>query len=273
MTERRIDVPGGHLAVHDFGEGSVVLLLHANIVTAWAWEPLTPFLLQAGYRVIAFDARGMGDSVTDDVAYSARADAIAVLDALAIDQAVLVGNSVGGQVAVDTAIEFPDRVAGLVTIGANISGWSPPMPAHEQAIEDELVRVKDAGDPDAIADADVRAWVDGPGQPPDRVLEDIRELVREMDHGITASDDPRGRPIRMEPPAAEQLKHLTAPLLAIAGELDFSFAADTARYLEAHAPDARELVMPGVAHMIGLEAPDDLAAHITTFLAALPAWR
>ena len=118
MTERRIDVPGGRLAVHDFGEGPPIVLLHAGIVTSWAWEPLTPFLLDAGYRVVAFDRRGAGDSSTQDVAFSSRADTIAVLDALGLGRAALVGNSVGGQIALDTAIEAPDRVTAVVTIGS-----------------------------------------------------------------------------------------------------------------------------------------------------------
>ena len=103
MSERYVDVPGGRLAVHDFGFGPAVVLLHAGIVDSWAWEPLTPFLLEAGYRVVAFDRRGVGGSTTDDVAFSNRADTIAVLDALELHQAALVGNSIGGMVALSAA--------------------------------------------------------------------------------------------------------------------------------------------------------------------------
>ena len=82
MAERRVEVPGGRLAVHDFGAGPPVVLLHAAIVDLWAWEPLTPFLLAAGYRVVAFDRRDAGGSVTADVPYSDRADTMAVMEAL-----------------------------------------------------------------------------------------------------------------------------------------------------------------------------------------------
>ncbi len=272
MTERRVDVPGGSLALRDFGAGPPIVLMHASIVTSWAWEPLTPFLLDAGYRAVAFDRRDAGESTTEDVAYSNRADTVAVLDALGLGQAVLVGNSAGGQVAIDTAIEFPSRVAAVVTIGAHISGWFPRQTPEEDALDAEMDRVAASLDPDAIADLDVRAWVDGPGQSPERVPHEIRELVREMDHELVVAD-PWGMPIPMEPPAAQRLDGLTAPVLAVAGELDFSFAAATVRYLAANAPDARAVVMPGVAHMIALEAPGELAALITDFLAPLPRWR
>jgi 3-oxoadipate enol-lactonase len=271
MTERRVDVPGGRLAIHDFGEGPPIVLLHAGIVDAWAWEPLTPFLLDAGYRVVAFDRRGHGDSLTEDVTYSNRADTIAVLDRLGIGRAPLVGNSSGGQVAIDTAIEFSDRVAALITIGANIGGFSPqPTPAEAELFK-EMERLEEDGDPDAIADFDVRLWVDGPGQPTDRVPEDIRELVREMDREVNAPGRASGRPQPMKPPASERLDRLTMPLLAIAGALDVSDVAATARHLEAQVPDARAVVMPKVAHMIGLEAPDALGRLIIDLLEPLEA--
>ena len=272
MTELYIDVAGGRLAVHDFGTGPAVVLLHADIVDSWAWEPLTPFLLDAGYRVVAFDRRYLGGSRTDDVSYSNRADTIAVLDALELDRAALVGNSVGGQIALDTAIEAPARVAALVTIGSIVPDWWPGMTPEEEALEAELERIAESGDPDAIADADVRAWVDGPGQPADRVPEDIRELVREMDRAINEPGRVRGTPVPADPPASQRLDRLTMPVLAISGALDFSYHVASAEYLAANAPDGRAEIMPDVAHLPGLEAPEELGALITRYLAPLPRW-
>ena len=196
MPERYLAVPGGRLAVHDFGAGPPIVLLHAGIVDSWAWEPLTPFLLDAGYRVVAFDRRGIGGSSTGDVEFSHRADTLAVLDALGLERAALVGNSVGGQIALDTAIESPERIVAVVSIGSIVPDFWPGMTTQEEAIENELEAIEQAGDPDAVAEADVCApGLDGPGQPPDRVPEDIRELVREMDRAIHEPGRVSGRPI------------------------------------------------------------------------------
>ena len=276
MTERFVNVPGGRLAVHDFGTGPAIVLLHAGIVDSWAWEPLTPFLLGAGYRVVAFDRRGSGGSSSEDVPFSNRADVMAVLDALGIGRACLVGNSIGGQVAIDTAVEFPGRVAALITIGANLAGYDVEPTAEEAALFDEMDRLEEAGEPEAIADLDVRVWLDGPGQPSDRVPDEIRELVREMDlEAIRARRDParpRGRPIPLDPPAGGQLARLTMPVLAIAGALDASDVTAVADHLEAQVPTATALIMPDVAHMIGLEAPDALAHAILGLVKPLAPW-
>ena len=81
-----------------------------------------------------------------------------------------------------------------------------------------------------------------------------------------------GQPIPLEPTANERLADLRCPVLAVAGALDIGSMAVLARHLEANAPDARAVILPGVAHMIGLEAPDELTSLIVEFLRPLRPW-
>ena len=254
--ELMIPVPGGRLHAVVEGAGPAAVLLHASIVDSRAWEPLVPRLVAAGHRVVRYDARGCGRSETDDVAFSNRADVVAVLDALGIRRACLVGNSRGGQVAIDTAIEWPDRVAAVVALGANIGGFEPePTPAEAAAFE-EMDRLEEGDDIDAAVEANLRVWVDGLGQRPDRVPASVREAIREMAREALDPGRVRGRPIRLDPPAALRLTRLTTPVLAVAGALDVSDVWATAQHLERVCRDGRAVLVPGVAHMIGLEAPD-----------------
>ena len=262
MADLAVPVPGGSLAVVDEGSGPPIVLLHAGIVDARAWEPLVSYLVAAGYRAVRFDFRGFGRSRTDDVEFSNRADVVAVFDALGIGRACLVGNSLGGQIAIDTAVEFPERVAAVVTIGANIGGYEPGGTPEEEAHLAEMERLEDTGDPEAVADFEVRLWVDGIGQPPDRVPAAIRDAVREMDRQVADPGRIHGRPIRLFPPAAERLDALTMPVLAIAGGLDVSDVWATAQHLERNCPDARAVLLPGVAHMIAMEVPETVAMLI-----------
>src|SRR5688572_18738504 len=105
MQTRFVTVPGGRLYVVDDGDPTAptIALLHAGIADLRSWDALAPLLVDAGYRVIRFDARGFGRSQTDDVEYRPHDDVVAVLDALGIDRAVLVGNSQGGRTAIDAA--------------------------------------------------------------------------------------------------------------------------------------------------------------------------
>ena len=271
-TSRVVDVPGGRLHVIDQGAGVPILLLHAGIVDARAWEPLMDHLAAAGYRAVAFDRRGSGRSVTQDVPFSNRDDVRAVMDALGIGRACLVGNSIGGQIAVDVAVETPERVVALVTVAANVGGYEPEPTPGEAAMFEEMERLEEDRTPDEVADFDVRAWVDGLGQPETRVPAEIRELVRAMARDNGDRERVRGRPIPMQPRAADRLTALTMPVLAVAGDLDVSDVAATARHLAEVVPGATALVLPSVAHMIGLEAPDALAAAILRLLEPLAHW-
>ena len=272
--ERFVEVPGGRLSVADDGAGPPIVLLHAGIADLRAWDPMVPGLVAAGHRAVRYDARGFGRTVTEDVPFSNRADVIAVLDALGIERAALVGNSRGGQIAFDTAVEFPDRAVAVVGVGAGLGGFGTEIDPDEQPYVDEAQRLEAGGklDPDAIADLDVRLWVDGPGQPADRVPAAIREALRVMDRPQYEPGNVSGQPIPLETTANERLADLRCPVLAVAGALDIGSMAVLARHLEANAPDARAVILPGVAHMIGLEAPDELTSLIVEFLRPLRPW-
>ncbi len=267
---RYVEVPGGRLYVAEDGEGPAIVLVHAAIANLHAWDPMVPGLVAAGLRAIRYDARGFGLSTTEDVAFSNRGDLRAVLDATGTARAALVGNSRGGAICVDTAIESPERVAAVVTVGSNISGFEPEPTPAEAAIfaEGERLEASSASAAEK-ADFEVRLWVDGPGQPADRVPEAIRESVREMDLELYEPGRQFGRPIPLEPRAVDRLADLRCPVLALAGDLDVSDVAATARHLEAHAPEARARILPGLAHMIGLEAPELLTQIVVEFLTSI----
>ena len=269
-----VEVAGGRLYVVEEGAGPPIVLVHAGIAGLESWDAVAPRLAAAGYRVVRYDARGWGRSTTDDVPFSEPADLVAVLDATGIGRAALVGNSRGGANAFDTAIAYPDRVVAVIGVGAGLSGFDGDATPDELELFTEMDRLEslDPPDPAAVAEIDLRVWVDGPGQPPTRVPAWIREAVRSWDEPLYAADHVFGQRIRLDPPAAARLDELRVPVLAVAGGLDVGEVAQTARHLEAHAPRARAVVWPDVAHMIGMEAPERLADAIVEFLAPLPRW-
>jgi pimeloyl-ACP methyl ester carboxylesterase len=231
-------------------------------------------LTAAGYRVVRFDTRAYGSSTTEDVDFSPRADVVAVLDALGIGRAALVGNSRGGMIAFDTAIDYPERVVAVVGVGAGLGGFEVEPSASEVPILEAYGRVDTAEpfDADALTEFETQVWLDGPGQPSDRVHWTLREMFRMMARPLNEPGRVRGKEIRLDPPANDRLADLRCPVLAVAGRLDFSDVVQTAQRLEAAAPNARALVWDDVAHMVGMEQPDRLARTVVEFLAPLDRW-
>jgi 3-oxoadipate enol-lactonase len=270
----RVDVPAGRLAVADEGRGSPIVLLHAGVADLRAWDAMVAPLVAAGYRIVRPDTRGYGRSTTEDVEFSLQDDVIAVLDALGIRRAALVGNSRGGMTAFDTAIEYPDRVVAVVGVGSGLGGFDGGATPEETVINEAYERVDGAQpfDADALTEFEAGVWLDGPGQPVGRVDPARRAAFLEMARPLNEPGRVKGRPIKLDPPADERVAELRCPVLVVAGELDFTEVVATAERLVAGASDARALVWPDVAHMIGMEQPERLAAAIVDFLAPLSRW-
>ena len=181
--ERMIPVPGGRLSAVAEGDGPPIVLLHAGVVDSRVWEPFVPLLTDAGYTTIRYDARGFGRSVTEDVEFSRVDDLLAVLDAFGIERAALVGNSQGGQIALDLAVSRPDRVAALVQLASGIGGLDVPMSPRDEAVEQRYEEIDAAGDLEALTDFELALWGAGVEQPVERLPAELRAFLRPMVRG------------------------------------------------------------------------------------------
>jgi pimeloyl-ACP methyl ester carboxylesterase/predicted glycosyltransferase len=117
--------------LYGHGEPTVLLLPTWSLLHSRHWKMQIPYLARH-CRVVAFDGRGNGrsDRPRDSAAYDERefaADAVAVLDAIATERAVLVGFSLGAQRGLLLAAEHPDRIAGAVFIGPAFPGGGEPL--------------------------------------------------------------------------------------------------------------------------------------------------
>ncbi|MEO8469288.1 MAG: alpha/beta hydrolase [Chloroflexota bacterium] len=269
---RLIPVPGGHLNVVIDGDGPPIVLIHAGIADLRAWDDLVPLLVNAGHRVIRYDCRGYGASPTDDVEYSNRADLLAVLDAAGVARAVLVGNSRGAMIALDTILESPERVAAFVWVGGGIGGFDGEISAEEMTMFEAADAAELAGDVATQLDLETRIWVDGVGQPTTRVPARIRDAVIEMNRPLLNPARTAGTPIPLGSSANDRLGEIELPVLAVVGALDVHDVRDSAMRLETAVRGARRVVLPDVAHMVAMEAPEQLADLITEFVEPLGGW-
>jgi pimeloyl-ACP methyl ester carboxylesterase len=94
------------LAFDDRGAGSPVVLVHAGVADRRMWEPQIE-LVTAAHRVIRYDARGFGESLPPQGAWSQHTDLLGLLDELLISRTHLVGTSMGAGIAVEAALGRP----------------------------------------------------------------------------------------------------------------------------------------------------------------------
>ena len=265
-VEGFVDVAGGRLWAQAAGEGAGVVLAHAGIADARMWDPQWA-AFAARHRVVRYDLRGFGRADTEHTTFSNRADLIAVMDAAGLDRAVLVGCSRGGSIAIDTALEFPDRVTGLVWVCGGLSGFAVEDTPEVQAATVREEALAAARDWTALADFMVEIWIDGIGQPAGRAPAEARDLVRAMCLETYLQEKPYGDSMVLDPPAVGRLAEVRVPLLAIVGELDIAATAVTAALLVDGVAFARRLDVPGVAHLPNLERPAWFTEALLAFLA------
>lgn len=135
MQRKSVDVNGITLSCLEAGQGPAVLLCHGFPETSHSWHKQIPVLAAAGYRAIAPDLRGYGESScptsSDEyTAFHIVGDLIALMDALSVEHAVVVGSDWGATIAWQMALMRPDRVRGVIALGVPMMGRAPKPPTH-----------------------------------------------------------------------------------------------------------------------------------------------
>lgn len=239
------------------GAGEAIVFLHGFGLSGEAWEAQVA-AFRATHRTVAVDLPGFGRSPrqTDGPA----ADAIArTLDGLGIDRAHVVGLSLGGAVAVDFVLAYPDRTRSLTAADALLLGYPATLHTWERSLA--LARAGDCAG--AIAH-----WLTDPvfsrARTRPALWARIESAMRAYDCAHwTGAAVIRWGTTRPRP----QLGEIRAPTLVIVGEHDTpAFQAMADAYAGA-IPGARKVVIPGAGHVTPLEEPAAFNAALRAFLA------
>jgi pimeloyl-ACP methyl ester carboxylesterase len=257
-------INGVPYAYEEAGEGSALLLLHAGIADRRMWDSAWP-MLTARHRVIRPDLRAYGDTPLPDGTFNWTADAAALLASLGVERAHVVGISMGAGVALDLALGRPALVDRLVLVAPGLSGWdyAPEMDRFDEEENAALER----GDLDGASWLNVRFWVDGPHRSEAEVDATIRQRVYEMQKRAYEMDNDDAQLEWLVPDRGDRLGEVRAPTLVVAGELDQPDFVVIGRHMAERIPDARYELMPGVAHLPPMEAPEAFSCLVLDFLA------
>ena len=272
----------GELRLHAVigGEGPPLLLVHGWPQCWYAWRMLMPALAR-DFEVIAMDQRGIGlsDKPADgyDTATLAN-DVVALMQALGHERFAIYGTDTGMPIAYAVAADHPERVERLAVSEAPLPGISPSPPLFlppalnprlwhltfnqlPAEVNEALVRGREeiffGAELDASAgtkklpDAVVSYYVESLAGDPE-ALRGSFELYRQFPAMIVQNEQRKSR-------------RLTMPVLAIGGEQ--SGGAGVAETMMLVADDVQDVVLPGAAHWVAEQAPEELLAALTQFLA------
>jgi pimeloyl-ACP methyl ester carboxylesterase len=247
------------------GGDKVLLLLHGHAFDRSMWDGQVRRFTAAGWRVLAPDLRGFGESeVTAGIVYTEEfaADAVGLLDQLGIDRAVVLGYSMGGQVAMEIRHSHPERVRALAIVDTVPQAEDAAGRRRRHTTADRLIA---EGMQDYAADVlgvmiaayNVEKLPEVAGQ----VLEMIR---RSPAAGAAAAM--RGRAERRD--FADTLRAVDVPALVIAGA-DDAFDGGAAARMHGLMPHSSFVTIAGAGHTPSLEQPDEFDRALGAFLAGL----
>jgi pimeloyl-ACP methyl ester carboxylesterase len=270
MTET-IPVPGGHLAHARAGTGPAVVFLHGGALDMRMWAQHVP-ALAVDHTVVRLDARGHGRSSTPSDPFRQCDDVAAAICALDLGPAVLVGVSMGAAAAVDTALEHPDLVRGIVACSAGASRYAAlgqgdfrdPWMLQRFAELDAAARAWDAA---TWIEVYLRAGLVGPYRTVADVDPKVVSRCREMiTHTVVTHVRPDSRPPTPVSDAPERIGEIAVPLLGVVGTLDSSDHLRMVRELVDGVPGAAFAAIDGAAHLPNMERPAEFDAILRRFL-------
>lgn len=257
-------IGGITIAYDDVGTGvGTLLLVHGHPFNRTMWRPQLEFMAGAGWRVIAPDLRGYGESTvvpgTTTLDVFAR-DLAGLLDYLGLPDVVIGGLSMGGQIVMDFARQYPERVRGILLAAT-----------FPQAETDEGKRNRRT-----MADRLLRDGMDGyahdvlPRMLAARSIEAMPDVAAHV-LAMMCGTDPRGAAAALRgraerPPYADTLAGLDVPALVVVGDEDAFTSRADAEHMQALLQDAELIWLKGVGHMPNLEAPDAFNAAIVRLL-------
>ena len=260
-------VNGAQLYYEVRGTGHPLLLLHAGIADNRMWDAQFEAFSET-YQVIRFDLRGFGRSSMPSGSFSNYEDVRALLDFLQIKTVYVLGISFGGLIALDFVLAYPSYTKALILGAPSVSGASPSE-RIKQFWEDEELAL-DKGDIEGATELNLQLWVDGLHRQANQVSSAVRERVREMQLVIFRKEIPDDiEEIDLDPPAIERLDEVKIPVQVMVGDLDLEEKLALVDRLVRELPHSRKVVIPGVAHMLNMEAADVFNRSVLDFLATM----
>jgi pimeloyl-ACP methyl ester carboxylesterase len=249
---------------HDGKENAkTIVMIHAGICDSRMWQAQLEHFAKK-YRVVALDLRGFGQSKLEKGEFAHYEDVLALMDALGIESAWLMGCSQGGKVALNVALSRPERVKGLLLVAPAIGGYRY---SGTHLLDDAIEEAENSGNLELLSELEVQVWVDA-GRKAEELEPAMRKLVYEMNLiPLRVEEVLWEGEKQLEPPAIERLESIQKPTLLIYGDLDIPASLERVDILASRIAGAKKVLMPNTAHLPNMERPAEFNQIVEEFLA------
>lgn len=260
------DINGGKIYFELEGHGPALVLIHGGLVNHHLWDDQFEYFVQQGYQVLRYDVRGFGQSSAPDRSFAHHDDLKLLMDSLGLERAVIMGLSMGGGIAIDFALAYPEKVAALIPVAAGLGGYKMQS-AVSQQMNQELKAAYEAGDKPKAVEISLQLWTDGPARAHSHIDPSVRKKVRAMTtevFDLPDSDNNFGQ--ELTPPAIDRLANIHAPTLFIVGDQDVPDILEIADIVTSKVPGAQKTVIANTAHHLNMERPAEFNHIVLDFL-------
>jgi pimeloyl-ACP methyl ester carboxylesterase len=253
---------GAKIYWDESGKGEPLLLIMGLGYPSKAWYRTRPKLSEQ-YRTIALDNRGVGESEMPPGPYPIAvmaSDAAAVLDAAQVESAHVFGISMGGMIAQEFTLQYPQRVRSLI-LGCTAPGGPNAVRAEADATQMLMNRGKMTREQAALA---AQPFIYHPSTPRERIEEDMEIRRPWFPHPEAYTAQLQGI-LAWE--AYTRLSQITVPTLVIHGETDRLVPAGNGKLIAERIPGAKLVMLPGASHIFTTDQPDLAQRAVLDFLA------
>lgn len=257
------------------GTGEPLVLLNGFGLNTQEWDGQFSVFAEK-YQVIRYDHRGAGKSEPSmsGKQHGPHGDLRALLRFFDISQAHLVGHSMGGRIAINFTLAYPECVRSLILASASIDGIEWASESDNEKAK-AVLGAYQAGNVQSALDL----WFEHAICKHLANKEDLKFRLRQIwaetgwDLTPSARRAPNGESeqspqvdVPPQTPAAQRLNEIEVPTLVLTGTLDVPGLVDVANHLESHIKNARKVVLDGVGHMLNMEDPAQFNAAVLSFL-------
>ena len=243
----------GQIYYHTTGSGEPVVFIHGFSLDRTMWQKQVAFFRNK-YQVITYDVRGFGKSSLPNGSYSHADDLQALLQRLDIQKAHLVGLSMGGRIAINFALDYPDKVISLTLIDAALEGYAGTIDRRIHSKKRDLQKAKEN-------------WLShqlfAHSQKKPEVAKQLYRMVEQYSGWHWFHIDSQ---IKNKLAAIHRLHIISHPTMALVGEHDLTDFQSISTILASKIPNAQKRTILEAGHMANMEKPDEVNQHIAAFL-------